>query len=547
MWTYSFRKSLTILILIFTFGGLKASHIVGGEITYKFLGYNADQSKANLEVSLTLYRDPTGIPYDVQANFGIFVQEPWGAWRSYEVVRSVPISPIEEVDADSDPCKTRFLNEARMQRANYTFEVWLDVGESDYLISYQKCCRNFTINNIVGTGGNLGSVYELLITSEALKVANNSPVFSGTPPIFICANFPQEIDQSVLDVDNDDVSYTFCAPLFTGPSGTSCGGGTQNPDPQLCTPPYPEISYLQPFTVANPMGGSPPVSLNGNGIMTGVPELIGSYVVGVCIEETRNGVLMSRMRRDYEFNVVACEENLVAQIEADEFIIDASISDEPIAYFESCDPTTINFINLSEDEKFIEDYLWEIQDPTDNLHFTQSGINNKDATVDFEDRGLYEGMMVLNDGATCFDTAFFIVHIVPEPTLETVCTYDTCVAGPVNFLNLSEEQHSSLSYVWTFGDGNSSTETSPNYQYENRGLYTVRTIATDTFGCSNFISKTLDWYPYELLPPDTIQLDTLLCAEDSIFIFDRWISNSGTFFDYIPSDLLDVILLSKKY
>ena len=536
MWIPNFISNLCLFVFLCWSSGLSASHIVGGEITYKFLGYNSDQTTADLEVTLTLYRDPQGIAYDLQANFGVFVEEPWGAWRSYEVVTAVPISPIEEVVADNDPCKTRFLNEARIQRAHYTFVVTLDVGDQNYIISYQKCCRNFTINNIVGTGGDLGSVYDILITPEALRGGNSSPAFSGTPPIFVCANFPQSIDQSVVDVDNDEVTYTFCAPLFTGPPGSSCGGGIQNPNPATCTPPYPDLRFLPPFTVDNPMGGSPPVTINQNGIMTGVPNLIGSYVVGLCIEERRNGVLMSRMRRDYEFNVVACEENLVAQIEADEFIMDASLSNEPIPYFESCDPITLDFINQSEDESFIEDYLWEIQDPNGELHFRQQGITNKDAQVYFEDKGRYTGMMVLNDGATCFDTLFFIVYIVPAATVETVCSYDTCVAGPVDFLNLSTAEHSTLTWFWEFGDGNNSTEESPRYQYATRGQYSVMTTAIDTFGCTTTQTKTLDWTPYELLPPDTIQIDTLLCAEDSIFIFDRWISNSGTFLDYIPSN-----------
>ena len=99
MWIINFRFYLVILslTLVCTAGSLNASHIVGGEITYKFLGYNADQTKADLEFTLTLYRDPTGIPYDIQANFGVFVEETWGAWRSFDVIKNVPISPIERL------------------------------------------------------------------------------------------------------------------------------------------------------------------------------------------------------------------------------------------------------------------------------------------------------------------------------------------------------------------------------------------------------------------------------------------------------------------
>jgi len=534
MWSNSTLLCL-LFLLVSSYTGLKASHILGGEINYSFVAYNADETIADIKVTLTLYRDPQGIPYDLMANFGVFVEEPWGAWRSYTVVENVPISPIEEVTTQVDPCKTRFLTDARMQRAQYSFIVSLEVGEADYTISYQKCCRAFNISNIVGTGGDLGSVYDILITSEALKVGNSSPAFTDTPPIFICAGFPQAIDQSVTDVDNDEVTYNFCAPLFTGPPGTSCGGATQNPDPMTCPPPYPGLTFLPQFSIDRPMGGSPTISINQSGIMTGTPDLIGSYVVGVCIEERRNGVLMSRTRRDYEFNVVECSENLVANIEASQYITDTLVSPDPIAYFESCNPKIIDFINQSEDENFIQDYLWEIDDPQGNTYYTQQGIDNKDVQVYFEDPGQYQGKMILNDGATCFDTAFFIVYIVPKVEILTSCTYDTCLAGPVDFLNLTEAEHSDLSWFWTFGEGGNSTETSPQYLYANRDAYTIDIVVTDTFGCTNTQSKILDWQPFALLPPDTIQIDTLLCAEDSIRINDRWISNSGTFLEFIPS------------
>ena len=42
------------------------------------------------------------------------------------------------------------------------------------------------------------------------------------------------------------------------------------------------------------------------GIISGIPDSIGQYLVGICVEEYRNGILFSTIRRDFEYNVVQC-------------------------------------------------------------------------------------------------------------------------------------------------------------------------------------------------------------------------------------------------
>jgi len=53
----------------------------------------------------------------------------------------------------------------------------------------------------------------------------------------------------------------------------------------------------------------------------------------------------------------------------------------------------------------------------------------------------------------------------------------------VNFANLSFGGTAPLTYVWDFGDGNSSTQTNPVHAYTAEGVYDVSLTVTDQLGC----------------------------------------------------------------
>ena len=53
-------------------------------------------------------------------------------------------------------------------------------------------------------------------------------------------------------------------------------------------------------------GGEPLAIDLHTGLLTGLPNTIGQFVVGICIEEYRNGVLISTTRRDFQYNVGVC-------------------------------------------------------------------------------------------------------------------------------------------------------------------------------------------------------------------------------------------------
>lgn len=59
----------------------------------------------------------------------------------------------------------------------------------------------------------------------------------------------------------------------------------------------------------------------------------------------------------------------------------------------------------------------------------------------------------------------------------------------VSFANLSFGGTPPLTYLWDFGDGNTSTDTSPVHPYDAEGVYDVSLTVTDQFGCATVAAE----------------------------------------------------------
>ena len=56
------------------------------------------------------------------------------------------------------------------------------------------------------------------------------------------------------------------------------------------------------------MTADPSLGIDPNtGELTCTPTMPGQYAIGICVEEYRDGVLLSMVRRDFQFNVTTCE------------------------------------------------------------------------------------------------------------------------------------------------------------------------------------------------------------------------------------------------
>jgi len=482
------RIFITLALVLGSYYVASARHIIGGVMTYRCL------NPGTYEFTLKVYRDcncTNCADFDPVASIGIYrcvgtncsPQTQGSPFRREDV----PLLSRGAIQAPSYPCL--IPPNVCVQEGIYRFTVNLPISTTQsYFVTYQRCCRNETINNII-TPSEVGATYSIEITPAAQQVCNNSPTFDSFPPTVICAGIPLEYNHAATDADGDQLVYEFCPPLLGGGNllgqfdYNTCAGAYPTPG---CPPPYNSVTFIAPnYTPQAPMAGNPVVTINPNtGLITGTPTNLGQFVVGVCVKEYRNGVLLSQVFRDFQFNVARCDPTVVAQIDAD------SVANGQSFFINSCGDTTIAFTNTSFQRSFVSNFEWQF-----NINNTTVTSDQWDPVINFPGPGRYRGLLVLNPGTACGDTGTVTVNIFPSIQADFSFAYDTCVAGPVQFTDLSVAGVTITSWQWSFGDGNQSSARNPAHVYRNPGNIPVTLTVTDINGCQSTITKIVPYFP----------------------------------------------------
>ena len=495
-----------IIFLLLNCFSLSASHIIGGEMTYKCLG------GGDYEVEMILYQDCDSInatPLDIRARIAIY--ECGSGISCASLMQQnvddnnflVDLISTEKVDPNSIECLVAD-NIQCVNRGIYRFKLSdhglsLNLSSDSYYIVYQRCCRNEGVLNI-DNPIEQGTSYFVEINPLSQQLCNSSPVFDTFPDLLICQNFNIDYFHTATDEDGDSLVYYFDAPISGG--GTIDGGterlsceGVQ-PIPPCSPNTFRTIPYLAPnYTNINPLGFSSEQGINTSvsidsmsGLINGVPTIAGIFVISVVVEEYRDGQLLGTIRRDFQHQVVRCDRAINAIITD----IETNI----------CDEGSVTFEHESTPPEFIEQVLWDF----DLLDGTRATATTDEIDVDFPTFGNYEGKLFVNlNSENCADSATINVSIFPETIANFEFDFDTCDANvPVSFINQSSTQSGGIdSYDWSFGDGNTSTAFMPSHQYTSAGSMEVTLTATDENNCSAEETKIIDYFPLseDFFPP----------------------------------------------
>lgn len=490
------KRSVFILLLLAVSRLSYASHIIGGEMYYKYLG-SPSAGNRQYTIYLKLYRgcDPPGpnnADFDPSITISIFDR---ATNQFLQLISNIPLQSRTSVSlTDYDPC---IVNPPAVcyQIGYYQTTVTLPENDQGYLLSYQRCCRNAKLTNVYANG--VGATYVTELPGKGYGIlGNNSAVFEKEKAVLICAKLPFTYDYSATDPDGDSLSYSF-AEAYTG-------GGTGNNAPSPSSPPpYSSLTYASPFSAATPMGDG--VTINPRtGVISGKAPSAGTYVLTVMAHEFRKGVEIAQHRKDIHITVTDCSKAVVA-----------SLPDR----FNNCDGFAIQFVNNSTQGKT---YQWDFGDGTSSDLFQPLHT--------YRDTGTYRVRLRVDPQSNCGDSAFTTVRVYPvlEPRLTNI---GNCTAKPTQFFDQSRNAYGTIdSRRWDFGDPTTNADTAvvpnPSYQYKSAGTYKITLKITTTKGCEASFQQDIVIYDS---PSLSVTNDTLICNTDSIRLKAKAIVSGGSY------------------
>ena len=484
------KKILLICLIFCMIFPCKASHIIGGEMTYQYVGPSSSGNSSSYIITLKLFRDQNCVscaqmPADVY--IGIFnndnnSQYP-GFNQAYDVYKtsesSVAVNPFP-------PC----ISNAPLldyHVAIYTVTLDLPNNSKGYVATYQTCCRVHPLDNVFnnsGTGGGTGSTYSCSIPA----VRDNSPVFS-TNVDAICRLKRFTLQFNATDADGDSLVYAF-ADAYNG--GATQSSANINPNP----PPYGSVDYINGFTFDAPLGTKASIDPH-TGIISGIAPDVGRYVVCVAVTSYKNGILVNSHTKDFIVNVTDCD------------FAGVQLDPKPV----SCDGFSVAFANSNTSPQN-HTFYWEFGDPASGVMDTSS---LKTPTHIYSDTGVYVYKLVINRGEQCSDSSTQIQAVYPG-FFPGFTSTGRCINAAIQFTDTSKTRYGRVnSWRWDFGNPAATNDTSnlknPTYSYSAIGNYPVQLTVSNSKGCVKSFADTISIIDKPIFD---VTNDTLICSVDAL-------------------------------
>ena len=484
-----------------------ATHIIGGEMTYKYLGTVAGGNK--YEISLTIYEDcHNGSQAAIDADNPAFMVV-YDSNKNRIYFDSAYYSTSETVPTNFNiSC---VLNPPIVCLLKKTFiKDFVLPPNNKYTVAYQRCCRNAAIVNIESPGG-VGATYLCEIPDSSMANHNDAAIFKNYPPQIICANNPLYYDNSATDADGDSLSYELCS-TYTSPNGLVT---STIPDP----PPYVNVVYIHPpYSYYNPITGSPPLQIDPvTGMVSCTPLWTGRYLVTVCCHEWRHGIMINTVHREFQFVVTPCSKTIVADMPYH--------TSDPNIYKLNCINYTINFENTSLGSS---SWHWDFGVP--------GAVN--DTSSDFEpvfvypDSGTYTVKLIANPGTPCADSIEKLVRIYPTFHAAFTDSGLLCPGLPLQFTDRSTGIiNKVVDWRWNFGDGDSSFAQNNTHTFTHGGTYNVMLISENEKECIDTVVRQIiieQFKPYA-------GNDTIIVKGEQI----QFAATGGNEYAWSPSSCLD--------
>ena len=262
---------LLITIILAGFTTSQASHLMGGEITYTYVGGN------DYQVTLIVYRDCFGI--NVSTNQTVTFESA-SCGQDFNVV--IPFLQVVDISQVCPGQATTCNGGTTPGTEQHVFQGIVTLTPcADWIMHWNQGTRNAAIQNLVAPSTE--NIYIQNTLNNIIGANNNSPQFFASPTPYLCANNLAIYSHAAADPDGDSLYYSFNTPLGTpGPPGTP-------------------IAFAAGYTLNDPLTTTAGINFDQvTGEMCFTPDVGQIVVISVLVQEYRNGILIGSQIREMQ-------------------------------------------------------------------------------------------------------------------------------------------------------------------------------------------------------------------------------------------------------
>ncbi|GAB3838342.1 gliding motility-associated C-terminal domain-containing protein [Hymenobacter jeollabukensis] len=303
---------LLLLLLGLAAPQAQASHLLGGEMTYSYLGaLGTGTTPFRYRVTVQIYvnaaltgANPSSVPDgrpQITVNF-------YNKSQNGALIRTVNINRQSNPLIVPPGC-TSAGTPVPVRLCTYTTTVDLPVSFDGYYAAYTDGTRNRGITNLANPSDSQQQTIYMEMAPPLLP--NTSPTFSDTAVVVICQGDTSLFLNNAVDAEGDRLVYSLVTPY------------DRLANNNVFTPPPVAVQYAAGYGPTTPFGTAPGnfAALNAStGLATYAVTQLGNYVVSVEVKEFRtiNGqqVQVGATRREVQLVVRTCPPNNSPQFTA---------------------------------------------------------------------------------------------------------------------------------------------------------------------------------------------------------------------------------------
>ncbi|MFN5346125.1 MAG: gliding motility-associated C-terminal domain-containing protein [Bacteroidota bacterium] len=472
-----------------------ATHLMGGNMTYEYLGLNSGTGLYDYRVTLKIYRlcDPGSSQLPISTSLGAYQNNPGNPNLKQRIaLATLNLISQQAIVPPNAGASCSFAPNVCVEEGVYQTTISVPANTTGYYFMADRCCRNNNIDNLNNPGAT-GQAYYAYAPNPTID--NNSPTFAVPPVPFICANDTVSILNQAIDVDGDSLSYAFVTPY----AGISSSGSPNPTAPTNYTWPIPTVTYATNFSNTTPFGLNSYAAIDATtGLGVYVSPNQGYYVVAVEISEYRNGVLIGVSRLDIQIIVITCPTNPAPAISSSQTTY--TIQEGQTLCF------NVGYTDPNGDSLFLthtgDIFNSTLVNPTATLanasgdsvvssQFCWTTSCNQGRTTPYQ----FSTSATDNGCPAKVTNTVYTINVINTPAPTVMNGPDTLCLNAATGIAYSVASTSGYTYQWLVTNGSqvSGTNTaSATVNFTSSGLATVSIIALNPFGCpSDTLTKTV--------------------------------------------------------